>query len=117
MVVMMLPKASFAFLAPLFTIKHCRVPSAPDRSSPRGYSQKTYFEYRLKVDCAYLDSSDRSCILISLGARSALPMVVAPEAIVEIFLRIDSKNELFFSRSLCTSYVDFSSTSLVIINT
>jgi hypothetical protein len=49
MVVMMLPKSSFIFSAPLFikNIIGC-APSAPDGSSPRGYSQKTYFEYRLK---------------------------------------------------------------------
>jgi hypothetical protein len=47
--VMMLPKAYFAFLAPSFIKKiiGC-TPSAPDGSSPRGYSRKTYFEYRLK---------------------------------------------------------------------
>jgi hypothetical protein len=38
--VMMLPKASFAFLAPLFmeNIIGCAL-SAPDGSSPRGYSR------------------------------------------------------------------------------
>jgi hypothetical protein len=47
--VMMLPKSSFVFFASLFikNIARC-APSAPDGSSPRGYSRKTYFEYRLK---------------------------------------------------------------------
>jgi hypothetical protein len=50
MVVMMLPKSAFVLYAPLFikNIVGC-APSAPDGSSPRGYSgKKSYFEYRLK---------------------------------------------------------------------
>jgi hypothetical protein len=53
--------------------------SAPDGSSPRGYSRK-FFEYRLK----YIAFSSFQLLLLALilGAQPAFPMGVAPEAIM-----------------------------------
>jgi hypothetical protein len=56
-------------------------------------------------------------MIISSGARSALLMVVAPEAIVEYFLGIDSKSDLFFLDYSVFVHISFLSTSLVIVDT
>jgi hypothetical protein len=54
--------------------------------APEAIVKKSYFEYRLNDIVPTFISSDRSfTLIISSGARSALPMVVAPEAIVEYF--------------------------------
>jgi hypothetical protein len=54
--------------------------------APEAIVEKSYFEYRLKDIVPTFISSNRSfALIISSGARSALPMVVAPEAIVECF--------------------------------
>jgi hypothetical protein len=48
--------------------------------------QNFFFEYRLKYSVLHHHASTRNSLAITLsGARSALPMVVAPEAIVECF--------------------------------
>jgi hypothetical protein len=54
--------------------------------APEAIFEKSYFEYRLKDIAPTFISSDRSfTLIISSGARSALPMVVAPEAIAKYF--------------------------------
>jgi hypothetical protein len=54
--------------------------------APEAIVEKSYFEYRLKdiVPTFYFIRSELY-LIISLGVRPALPMVVAPEAIVEYF--------------------------------
>jgi hypothetical protein len=48
--------------------------------------EKSYFEYRLKdIVPTFISSNSSFALIISSGTRSALPMVVAPEAIVEYF--------------------------------
>jgi hypothetical protein len=60
--------------------------STPDGSSPRGYSQKNLFEYRLRISfffnlaelpVEYISSPISLRINFSSGVRSALPMGVA----------------------------------------
>jgi hypothetical protein len=54
--------------------------------APEAIVKKSYFEYRLKDIMPTFILSDRSfTLIISSGAHSVLPMVVAPEAIVEYF--------------------------------
>jgi hypothetical protein len=80
--VMMLPKAYFAFLAPLFIKKSSGArPALPMGVAPEAIVEKLISS----IDSSILCLLNSSCILISLGACSALPMVVAPEAIVEYF--------------------------------
>jgi hypothetical protein len=54
--------------------------SAPDGSSPRGYSRKLFSSIGSSILSSHLPISV-ILALISLGARLALPMRVAPEAI------------------------------------
>jgi hypothetical protein len=83
--VMMVPEVSLAFISIVFMKRHHRVrASAPDGSSPRGYSWKK-IEYRLKYIVPTFNHQNVALLIISSGARSALPMVVAPEAIVKYF--------------------------------
>jgi hypothetical protein len=49
------------------------------------------FEYRLKYNVLLLYTSTRNILIIISSGRSALPMVVAPKAIVECFPDIVSK--------------------------
>jgi hypothetical protein len=85
--VMMLPEASLAFVSPVFmkSIVGC-APSAPDGTSPRGYSRKSLISsIGSNILCLLLIIRYKLYMIISSGARPALPMVVAPEAIVEYF--------------------------------
>jgi hypothetical protein len=84
--VISLHKSSFAFFT-FLGIKNfigCTT-SAPDGSSPRGYSQKNALSIGLSKFSFFHPS--RGCLfsIISLGVRPALPMVLVPEAIVEYF--------------------------------
>jgi hypothetical protein len=85
MVVIALYKSSFAFFT-FLEIKNfvgCTT-SAPDGSSPEAIVEKKSSIGSSKFS---LFHPSRSCLflIISSGARPALPMVVAPEAIVEYF--------------------------------
>jgi hypothetical protein len=54
--------------------------------APEAIVEELLFEYRLKYNVFHLHTSTlNSLMIISSEARSALPMVVAPEAIVEWF--------------------------------
>jgi hypothetical protein len=51
-----------------------------------GYSQKSIISsIGSNILCLILAIRSKLCMIISSGARSALPMVVAPKAIVEYF--------------------------------
>jgi hypothetical protein len=59
--------------------------------APEAIVKKLCFEYRLKYSVLHHHTATRNVLMIiSSGARSALPMVVAPEAIVECFSGIVS---------------------------
>jgi hypothetical protein len=54
--------------------------------APEAIVENYFFEYRLRYSVLHLYTSTRNnLIIMSSGVRSALPMVVAPEAIVECF--------------------------------
>jgi hypothetical protein len=58
--------------------------SAPDGSSPRGYSRKHVLSIG-SVNFPSFICHIAARLIISSGARPTLPMEVAPEAIVEYF--------------------------------
>jgi hypothetical protein len=115
----------------LINIVRCAL-SAPNGSSPRGYSRITLcFEFRLKYSVLHHHTSTRhSLSIISSGARSALPMVVAPEAIVEFFSGIVSSTDYsivganlvsslmssFIRKSLYSIFVEYMYLSNLIFN-
>jgi hypothetical protein len=74
--------------------------SAPDGSSPRGYSQFFFFEYRLKnslyVFAMLLPHEYFYLVLFLSGARSVLPMGVAPEAMMGCLQPIIGSKHDFF---------------------
>jgi hypothetical protein len=86
--VIMLPEASLAlYLSSIHwkNIVGC-APSALDGRSPRGYSQKSIISsIGSNVLCLLLIIKSKLCMIISSGACPALPIVVAPESIVEYF--------------------------------
>jgi hypothetical protein len=92
----MLPKASFAFFAPLFmkNITGC-APSAPDGSSPRGYSRKTYFEYRLKYIVPTFMHQIVALFYNIIGCALSAPDGSSPRGYSRTLSDIDSKNEFF----------------------
>jgi hypothetical protein len=66
--------------------------STPEISSPRGYGQIFLADHSLQFLHLFLSNSFYKIVLLFLsGARPALPMGVAPEAIVEKNSGIGSK--------------------------
>jgi hypothetical protein len=86
MVVIALYKSSFAFFT-FLEIKNfigCAT-SAPDGSSPRGYSRKNVSSIGSSKFFLFHPSHSYLFLIISSGARPVLLMIVAPEAIVKYF--------------------------------
>jgi hypothetical protein len=76
---------SFSHLL-LCSIQDGCAPSAPDGSSPRGYNRKSLISsIGSNILCLLLIIRSKLYMIISSGACLALPMVVAPEAIVKYF--------------------------------
>jgi hypothetical protein len=95
MVVMILPKYSFVIYAPLFikNIIGC-ASSAPDGSSPRGYSQKK--NLILSIGSKTLCLLSFYQIVDTVGCALSAPDGSSPRGYSRIFSSIDSKNEFFF---------------------
>jgi hypothetical protein len=59
--------------------------------APEAIVEELFFEYRLKYSMLHLHNSTRnSLMIISSGARSTLPMVVAPQSSSRMFSGINS---------------------------
>jgi hypothetical protein len=84
MVVMMLPKASFASIILEKTSSGARS-ALPMVVALEAIVEKLISSIRSNILCLLLVIRSKLYMIISSGARSALPMVVAPEAIAEYF--------------------------------
>jgi hypothetical protein len=99
MVVISINKTSFALLIILgnWNFVGCAT-SAPDGSSPRDYSRKVFSSIGTsKLFSLHPSRSCLFCVIISSGAHLALPMIVAPEAIVNFFFGYRLKDKCSFT--------------------
>jgi hypothetical protein len=113
--------ASWIFLRLPRSSIHEKTPSGarpvlPMGVAPEAIVEKSYFKYRLKYIVPTFSHQIKALYDNIVGCAPSAPDGSSPRGYCQTFSGIDSKNEFFFFWSLYTFYVDFLSTSLVIIN-